>query len=80
MSRPVTGVRWFRAHEEEDTFGLRPGDLVRYDPTVSPAIRIIRYPVQDHRAFWTAVESGILTQLPEESPAARADVHLTLVN
>ena len=69
---------YYRAEQDYLPFGLWKGDLVRYDPTRSPSIAVIRYLPPNHGRLLDAVEAGVLTPLPASSsvvpirrPAAR---------
>lgn len=62
MPRPYY-PRWFRAEREFPLFAVLPGDLVRYNPTASPEITVIRRLPPNHGGLLLGIEEGVFTEL-----------------
>lgn len=53
--------QFFIATRQWKHLGIWAGDTVRYDPTSSPEITVIRYLPPNHGALLLAIEEGALT-------------------
>jgi hypothetical protein len=53
--------QFFVATRQWKHLGIWAGDTVRYDPTSSPEITVVRYLPPNHGALLLAIEDGALT-------------------
>jgi len=54
---------WYRASAAYPLFGVWPGDLLRYDPTATPELTVVRRLPPNHGGLLLAVEEGAVSRI-----------------
>lgn len=66
MPRPTYPI-WYRAVADYPQFGVWRGDLLRYDPTRSPELTVVRRLPPNHGGLLLAIEEGVFTPCDAEA-------------
>ena len=57
---------WYRATADVPHFGVWRGDLIRYNPTATPEMTVVRRLPPNHGGLLLAIEEGWVTRLADD--------------